>query len=208
MKPSVQEFQIAAAEPDRAERTLKVATVLSDALRAAGAEPVLVGGGAVEVYTRSAYTTHDLDFVAASTNAVAEAMAALGFEHAGRHWLHRALTLTVELPGSVLHSARSVSIDVAGSELRIIAVEDLIVDRLASWIHWHWDADGASAALLIAIHGDLDAERLAERAVDTGVIEALRVLRDAGDRQELLTPERLHALRTGMQEEQPKELND
>ena len=57
----------AAASDDRAERTLRIAAVLSAALSAAGCRSVLVGDGAVEIYTRSAYTTHDLDFLAAST---------------------------------------------------------------------------------------------------------------------------------------------
>lgn len=158
---------------DRAERTLRLAAVLSGALRAAGARPVLVGGGAVEIYTRSAYTTRDLDFVAAVTEEVANTMIELRFEREGRHWVHTELGIVVEFPATVLAPARDVAIDVDGLELRIITIEDLIVDRLASWKHWGWDPDGAAAAILLAGHPDLDRRRLRQRAFDEDVGDAL-----------------------------------
>ncbi len=185
----------AAASPDRAERTLRTAAVLSAALSTAGCRCVLVGGGAVEIYTRSAYTTHDLDFLAASTDHLTETMLALGFEREGRHWGHAELRLVVEFPGTVLGPAEAVSIDVEGSELRIISVEDLIVDRLASWKYWRWDGDGAAAVLLMASHPDLDADRLARRADDEDVADALAVLQPLANSDEPLTDLTLQGLR-------------
>jgi len=166
-------LRAAARVEERAERTLRLAAVLSAALAAAGARPVLVGGGAVEIYTRSAYTTRDLDFVAAVTADVEKTMLHLGFEREGRHWVHTGLAIVVEFPGTAIEPARQVSIDVDGLELHIIAVEDLIVDRLASWKQWGWDPDGAAAAILLASHTDLDRRRLRKRAAEEDVAEAL-----------------------------------
>ena len=114
----------------------------------------------MEIYTRSAYTTHDLDFVAAPSDALDRAMLELGFTRVGRHWIHEPFRLAVEFPGTVLYPAESVAIDVDGLQLHVIAIEDLIVDRLASWKYWRWHADGAAAALLLAQHPDLDVARL------------------------------------------------
>lgn len=185
---------------DRAERTLQIAAALSEALAAVGSRPVLVGGGAVEIYTRSAYTTRDLDFVAAVTDEVERTMGELGFEREGRHWVHRDLGIVVEFPGIALGPARSVSMAVGDVELRIISVEDLIVDRLASWKHWGWDPDGAAAVLLLAIHTDLDAARLRDRAGEEDVADALDLLRPAAARDEPVTAEELSRLRASLQE--------
>lgn len=86
----------------------------------------------MEIYTRSAYTTRDLDFVAATTEALKTTMLGLGFEQEGRHWLHKDLGIVVEFPGTTIAPARAVSIDVDGSELRIIqrAQEESVDDAL------------------------------------------------------------------------------
>lgn len=183
---------------DRAERTLRLAAALSGALQAVGARPVLVGGGAVEIYTRSAYTTRDLDFVAAVTEEVTQTMTGLGFEREGRHWVHADLGVVVEFPGTTLAPAREVAIDVDGIELRIIAIEDLIVDRLASWKHWGWDPDGAAAAILLATHTDLDRRRLRQRADDEDVADALASLSALIETGAPATEEALHEARAAL----------
>lgn len=189
-------LRAAAALGDRAQRTLRTAAVVSEALQRAGViAPVLVGGGAVEIYTRSAYTTRDLDFVAASSSELEKALGPLGFVREGRHWVNEELGLLIEFPSAVLAPAVSVSIDVEGTELRIIAVEDLIVDRLASWKHWGWDPDGAAATLLLALHPDLDEQRLQRRAEDEDVDDALSLVRSLAKRSDKLTDAELSRLR-------------
>lgn len=197
-------LRAAAALDDRAERTLRLAATLSEALAAAGARPVLVGGGAVEIYTRSAYTTRDLDFVAAVTERVERTMAELGFEREGRHWLHEELGIVVEFPASALGPAESVSIEVDGCELRVIAVEDLVVDRLASWVHWGWDPDGAAAVLLMALHADLDQARLRRRARQEDVEDALELLRPLAHETEPVGQEQLRRLRANLDKGQKR----
>jgi len=191
-------FRAAYEADDRAESTLRMAAALCEALTAAGAHPVLVGGGAVEIYTRSAYTTRDLDFVAAVTEEVRSTMDALGFGREGRHWVHEELGVVVEFPGATLAPAEAVAIEVDGLVLRIIAVEDLVVDRLASWKHWGWDPDGAAAVLLLAIHTNLDGQRLHWRAEDEDVLDALARLRPLAESNEPITDQRLRELHAGL----------
>ena len=149
----------------------------------------------MEIYTRSAYTTHDLDFVAAPSDALDRAMLELGFTRVGRHWIHEPFRLAVEFPGTVLYPAESVAIDVDGLQLHVIAIEDLIVDRLASWKYWRWHADGAAAALLLAQHPDLDVARLEERAATEDVEDALAALQSAAAGELQLTEDLLKDLR-------------
>ena len=195
---SVTRLREAAGSNDRAERTMGLAAVLSGVLTEAGSRPVLVGGGAVEIYTRSAYTTRDLDFVAAMTESASKAMAGLGFDRDGRHWIHEELGIVVEFPGTTLAPAEAISIDVDGIELRIIAVEDLVVDRLASWKHWGWDPDGAAAVILLALHQDLDQERLRKRAIDEHVADALESLRPLAGSDEPISEDELRRLRASL----------
>ena len=201
MDDAKQQLERAIASDNRAERMLRVAAVISEVLSAAGESPVLVGGGAVEIYTRSAYTTRDLDFVAVVADEARQALASLGFERQGRHWVHANLGLVLEFPSSVLFPARAVSIEVDGLTLHIIAVEDLIVDRMASWKHWGWDPDGAAAVILLAVHPDLDGARLKQRAADEEVDDVLEVLSELAREGGAITVERLRRARTGLRGE-------
>ena len=172
-----------------------MAAVLAEALELAGCRPVLVGGAAVEIYTRSAYTTFDLDFIAAETEELAPTMRALGFERQGRHWVQRALGVVVEFPGTTLAPAKAESMEVDGRRLSVISVEDLIVDRLASWKHWGWEPDGAAAVLLLALHPRRDRRRLERRARQEEVLDALRALEPLAELGEELDEATLRALR-------------
>lgn len=184
----------AAGTRDRSERTLRVAAVIEDALREAGDHPVLVGGAAVEVYTRALYTTVDLDFVAAGGESSAAALRALGFAQRGRAWLRDDLGVIVELPSSSLAPAKSVSMRVGSSKLEIISVEDLIVDRLAAWKYWGWHPDGVAAGLMLDIHGaGLDVARMETRARAEQAADALAVLRALLMEAKPLTEARLAA---------------
>lgn len=174
---------------DAGERTLRLAAVLTDAFKAVGYKPVLVGGAAVEVYTRAAYMTVDLDFVAPSGAATSRVMAALGFRREGRVWYEPELGIVVEFPSSTLAPARATEIEVEGVAVAIIEIEDLIVDRLAAWKYWRWHPDGVAAGLLLAIHGErLDAKRLQDRCEQEDVADAFAAVRrllESSGRQQL-----------------------
>lgn len=195
MKQRREALARAAREDDRARRAVRVASVLAEALDGAGCRPVLVGGAAVEIYTRAAYTTFDLDFVAAETEELDPTMRALGFEREGRHWVQREYGVVVEFPATTLAPARAESMVVEGRTLSVISVEDLIVDRLASWKHWGWGPDGAAAALLLALHPRRDNRRLNRRANQEDVLDALRALEPLAMRGDELDERTLKGLR-------------
>jgi hypothetical protein len=134
------------------------------------AAPVLVGGAAVELYTLGAYTTGDVDLVGSITPEVARGLKEAGFERRGRHWIHESAQLFVEFPGESLEPDEAAAwLEVEGRRIRIIAVEDLMVDRLGAWEYWKSAVDGVNALLLWRTQrGRIDNQRLERRVAQAG----------------------------------------
>ena len=154
--------------------------------------PVLVGGAAVELYTRGGYTTRDLDFVGDVTPGVARRLEDEGFRREGRHWVHSRAKIFIELPSSSLEpEARVRQIDVEGSTVILISLEDALVDRLASWQFWKSSIDGANAYLLATVQkGRIDWERVRQlsrkREVERALTRLLAFIAGVGDRKATL----------------------
>jgi predicted nucleotidyltransferase len=163
------------AEPDSQRRRLLALGLLTERLRPAGIEPILVGGAAVELYTAGGYATKDLDLALPVCPAVLEAFADLGFSREGRFWYRDDLDLLVEapapagLPGE--DSPRTV-VEIDGLRVVVIGLEDLVIDRLRAWVHWRSEEDGRWTRRLVVLHSDrLDWDYLRTR---TAPVEAER----------------------------------
>jgi hypothetical protein len=107
--------------------------------------PVLVGGGAVEIYSNSAIMTGDFDLSTARQDMFEQALRAEGFIRpsgpgvATRGWIHPDLKLGFEVVSDRLLDGnadrdriRRISIGEAG-EIAVIAVEDIIADRMGQY---------------------------------------------------------------------------
>lgn len=161
-----------------AERAVTIAAIIAEALRTIGQEPILVGGAAVEFYTQGGYTTADIDMVAEGGPGLIQIMEELGFKKLGKDFENRALRIYVEFPGrSLKPSERSDRIKVASRELKIISIEDLIVDRLASFKYWQSAIDGLNAMKLIET-GKAVPERVRQRSKEEKVNDALEVVEE------------------------------
>jgi hypothetical protein len=174
---------------DRAKRTAAIASWFQGLYPERETAPILVGGGAVELFTGGAYTTGDLDFVGFVPAAVARRLEAAGFRREGRHWIHRAGMVFLELPGSQLEpQERAVWLRSGRLKVRTISPEDLIVDRLASWQFWGSSVDAVNAYLLFRNQRRrLDLRRLRRLAL-TGRVERahrelMRFVRHLGSRR-------------------------
>lgn len=172
-----------AAVEDPFRRSLLTLAIVSEVARDLSAEPILVGGGALEWYTLGGYNTRDLDLVCDARDTFREVLEILGFSRrvGERHWYHRELDVAIEVPGERLAGSleRTALIRVNGYELRVIGVEDLILARLRGAVHWQAKDDLAWAARLLALHGErIDREYLertaAEEGLDAALQEALR----------------------------------
>ena len=146
--------------------------------------PVLVGGAAVELYTGGAYTTGDIDLVGPMTPSVERGLQAAGFERHGRHWIHEEAQVFVEIPGSALAAGElAVWAEMEGQRIRVIAAEDLLVDRLGAWEYWRSSVDGVNAFLVWkAVEDRIDLARLEARVKEAGWARAWQSLRDFAGR--------------------------
>ena len=61
--------------------------------------PVIVGGLAVEIYSRSEYTTSDIDIIFEQRDIADQCFHELGFVRSGRHWYHAGLGISVWIHG-------------------------------------------------------------------------------------------------------------
>ena len=141
--------------------------------------PILVGGAAVELYTRGAYVTGDLDFVGRVPSAVDKALKSAGFKKQGRHYLHETGQVFLEFPGRSLSPGElPARVKVGRCTVWVVSPEDALVDRLAAWTFWESAVDGVNAFLLFeAQKALLDRRRLMKRARETQVLPALASLK-------------------------------
>lgn len=116
--------------------------------------PILVGGGAVELYTQGAVNTGDFDLVSTQQTALETIMMKHGFIRpsgpgvATRGWIHPDLKLGFEVVGSRLLDGyadtsllQMIEVEAHGT-VAVISVEDLIADRMGQY------ASGAARNML------------------------------------------------------------
>lgn len=167
----------ASSEGSPAKRAVKIAAVLAEALREVGEDPVLVGGAAVEFYTEGGYTTQDIDMVAVGGPPLEGVMDTLGFTRRGKDFIHEYLEIYVEFPSESLNPGEDYDIlDVGKLKLKIISIDDLIVDRLCAYKFWGSSIDGLAALLLLEL-GKENRGRLNGKARRREVEDALQAVR-------------------------------
>ena len=130
--------------------------------------PILVGGAAVELFSRSAVATGDFDVSTARQDAFEQALQSLGFVkprgvgRATRGWIHPDLMLGFEVVSSTLLGGladrdRVALIDLGtDGTVAIIAVEDIIADRMGQFASGSAPDMLGQAAQLLALHSDVD----------------------------------------------------
>lgn len=159
------------------KQQLALIELISQALEEVGHRPILVGGAAVAYYTQGAYVTADIDFVTPHSQALIKRMQDLGFEKFGKDFVHPELDFYVEFPGSELGPTEAFQVsEFTKVPVRVISLEDLIVDRLCAFKFWHSALDGVNALLLLEQEG-FEETRLISRAKEEKVLDALKDLR-------------------------------
>jgi hypothetical protein len=128
--------------PEFREALALVATAVERLTAKGHAPPVLVGGGAVELYTGGQITSGDFDFVSGQQMPFFEELEALGFMRPSTvGWLNRSLwhpelLVAVQVVSQPLMDGRADRgrirvIEIDGAKLSVIPIEDLIADRMA-----------------------------------------------------------------------------
>jgi hypothetical protein len=157
--------------PAGPRKTAALAEWLQNLYQAGGSPPVLVGGGAVELFTGGAYVTGDMDFVGTVPAAVGKILSDVGFTRHGRHWIHEEGRIFLEFPSTGLSSSeKAEERTFHGHRILIVSPEDLLVDRLSAWSHWESELDGVNAYLLYrALLTELDHDRVKSRCLEEDV---------------------------------------
>lgn len=170
------ELQIASRIKNPALRGVTLASIIAEALRTIGQDPILVGGAAVEFYSEGGYSTEDIDMVTEGGPELAQLMDDLGFEKIGKDYFNDAQRIYLKFPGSSLGPHEKFALlKIGPRNLRIISREDLIVDRLCAFVYWKSTVDGKNALLLLE-SSELDPEHLLNRAKEEKVLHALEAI--------------------------------
>lgn len=187
--------EVLATESDHPRRLVKVAAILSEALRREGLEATVVGGSAIEIHAPDAYTTGDIDLVVPERHgidwsvALERAFRPLGF--ARRHWVRG--DIFVEIPSRTLLDPVDI-FAVGVLTLRVIRKEVVLADRIVGFKYWGVTDYGLQAIAMLAAFGpELDVPLLQSYLQREGAEDAYLALRQLGESGEPLTHERLQA---------------
>ena len=167
------------------ERQLYLAGAISAGFEERGISAILVGGTVVEFYTAGGYTTADIDMILPplESKEIGAVMEELGFVRAGdyRHWSHPEIPFPVEFPPGPFQVGHLPveelnQIDVGGITLKILKVEDILLDRLVMAREWSdLQAKVQAEMLMYAHYEEIDWPYLHRQA---GKIGLLKILQD------------------------------
>lgn len=161
-----------AAPPDSAERIL-YATAGFNAL--VEGEVVLVGGAAQVTHTGISRLT-DIDVTASISEADAARLGAAGFVRDGRHWVLEddAGLLAIEVPAERSFGVEPPErITVADRVVSVIAVNDLMMDRLIQATDGTPVTNDEALQLAVAAYDRIDWQTIGQRAGKIAVSDGL-----------------------------------
>ena len=140
----------------------------------------VVGGSAIEIYTNGAYVSGDIDLVVSNRVPVCEVLRRWGFKDEGKLWVKDRLGLFVDLLGPYESGSRRLTriVQTKFGDIRLAAVEDLLLKRLREARYWKQRPALAQAVLLLRIAGsDLDWEYIAFFAQRDAIEDLVKFVR-------------------------------
>lgn len=181
------------------ERRLAVVAVIDAQMQLIDFRAVVIGGLAVEFWTRGAYTTADVDLYLPHGPAVLQLLGPLGFVRKGRHYVLPGSDVFVEAPGPSFPAESEEVYEVtlrSGFIVPILSPADVLVDRLHQFVAGgHADVAEQAVALLAA--EEVDREHLRERAKEERLRTALEEIERIAarvDSGETIEPWNLHEI--------------
>lgn len=166
------------------EQQMELAAVLAAEFAKHGTSLTVVGGAAVQFYTQSGYVTKDVDavLIGDTTEIIEAVMSGLGFKRAPtyRHFEHPLFGFVVEFPPEPIAAGsrglyQFAEVKTNYGPVRILRVEDLIMDRITAGIEWRSERYLAQAKLLwLSNKGDIDFRYLQGFAKEEGYEDTLR----------------------------------
>ncbi|MGA1839201.1 MAG: hypothetical protein ACMUIU_01130 [bacterium] len=181
------------------KRHLWIVAILTEALKTIGERPVLVGGETLEYYIEDEdkqnkpdilvkpvrYTTGGIDIVLPGTDEVNSIFSKLGFHKEGRCWIREDIDVTIEAKSFDLAGGDDSLIEVKIEDMScfIIGFEDMIIDRLDSYIHEHLEDARNWIKGVLSVHGqEINKEYLFRKAKKHSSEEALnKIFEELGE---------------------------
>ncbi len=166
------------------QRTLYVMSILTPRLEDEGVLAVIVGGAAVEFYTRDWYATGDIDLAInkGKRKALGKILEEMGFTKMGRMWIREDLSLYIEAPGDVadIDPNRVTKVDTDLGYAYIIGLEDIIFDRIQAAEHWKSESDKEQAVRIASQFWDkIDWKYIRTKCKKEGSDKMLNKVREA-----------------------------
>lgn len=119
----------------------------------------------MEFYTRGTCKSIDIDLLG-DRETLVKLLEDMGFSKTGRHWFYTK-DIGIEIVGPSAEGMRVNEVLHEGKIIRIISIEDLIVDRLNACKHWKSQYDCEQAQVLFGAYRDkLDMDYLKSRMKD------------------------------------------
>ena len=162
-------------EPNELKRKMLLVGYLSDELSKRGAFVFLVGGQAVETYTAGQFTTGDIDITTTDQEATQRLLTRLGFRREGMIWLNEKLAIAVHIVGSYPTGTEKVrTVEVGPYRVRVVGLEELIIDRLRAAKFRTSGRDAEQALVLFSgFRKRIDLDYLRRRAKEEKVDDIL-----------------------------------
>jgi predicted nucleotidyltransferase len=144
---------------------------------------VLVGGAVVEYYTAGGYTTVDIDMILPplEKQEIEIVMKELGFERFEdyRHWIHPQIRIPIEFPPGPLQIGHLLvqevnEIEIEKIKLKILRIEDILMDRLVAAQEWKDHQAQIHAEMLMYAHyTDIDWPYVHQKSSQLGILKPL-----------------------------------
>ena len=169
---------------DKLERQIYLAAAISSAFEKKGIQAVLVGGVVVEYYTAGGCTTADIDMILPplEKRKIENVMEELGFERFEyyRHWLHPRIPIPVDFPPGPLQIGPSLGqevneIKIEKVKLKILKVEDILLDRMIMAREWKdFQAQVQAEMLMYAHYSEIDWSYVHQKSSLLGIPKLLQ----------------------------------
>ena len=162
---------------DPALRILYFAALLRTEAGLGTDDVVVVGGSAIEVYTKGAYVSGDID-ICAPLGPVVAALEKWEFKRPGREWVRLDWKIVVDLVGVRPSGSMSLTriVETPYGPVRLGAVEDLLLGRLALIKFWNEGDEIKNVRLLLKLPS-IDWSYLAFKARKENLEDMLTQLR-------------------------------
>lgn len=134
-------------EPNELRRKMLLLGYATSQVERKNQSVFLVGGQAVETYTAGQFPTGDIDVTTSDSTTMQKVLKSLRFEEIGMIWLNKTVGIAFHIVG-YFAPEKPRTIRVGPYKVRIVGVEELILDRLSAAKFWNIPADYEKAKVL------------------------------------------------------------